>query len=314
MSKALVIIKSMGIGDLSILISNIHAISKKIAKPVTVLAQKNTRAQAILKYDPHIEEVIELNEKEIRSFFTIIKKIKTKKFDQSFIYSDSIRLYLITKLSGIEKNFHYKFFSKRGKNFFKTAKEFTEKTLNTKIDSQSKIYWDNIEIEKAKKYYNINNNTKNIVCGISASGPTKRWDINNYIHLFESLNKKYNSKFFLAGGSNDEELIHKVMSSSIGKNCTSFSKMSLAEAIPIIAASQYYIGNDTGWGHIAAGLALKSLFLFMDSPPLAYGVYSKNINIVCPEGLTIETTGHNTRGKDQISFDKVLKKSIELVN
>ena len=41
MSKVLVIIKSMGIGDLSILISNIHAIiSKEIDKPVTVLAQK----------------------------------------------------------------------------------------------------------------------------------------------------------------------------------------------------------------------------------------------------------------------------------
>ena len=42
MSKAIVIIKSMGIGDLCILISSIQAISKKIAKPVTVLAQKNT--------------------------------------------------------------------------------------------------------------------------------------------------------------------------------------------------------------------------------------------------------------------------------
>ena len=63
MSKALVIIKSMGIGDLSILISNIHAISNKMDRPVTVLAQKNTRAQTILKYDPHIEEVIEFNER-----------------------------------------------------------------------------------------------------------------------------------------------------------------------------------------------------------------------------------------------------------
>ena len=97
MSKVLVIIKSMGIGDLSILISNIHGISKKIAKPVTVLAQKNTRASAILKYDPHVEEVIELNENEVKSFFPIIKKIKPKKFDQSFIYSDSIRFYLIAK-------------------------------------------------------------------------------------------------------------------------------------------------------------------------------------------------------------------------
>ena len=111
MCKALVLIKSMGIGDLCILISSIHAISKKIAKPVTVLAQKNTRANAILKHDPHVNEVIELNEKEIKSFFNIIKKIKPKRFDQSYIFNDSIRFYLISKLSGIKEIFHYNFFS-----------------------------------------------------------------------------------------------------------------------------------------------------------------------------------------------------------
>ena len=37
MCKVLVIIKSMGIGDLSILISSIHAISKKIDKPLLAL-------------------------------------------------------------------------------------------------------------------------------------------------------------------------------------------------------------------------------------------------------------------------------------
>ena len=314
MSKVLVIIKSMGIGDLSILISSIHAISKKITKPVTVLAQKSTRASAILEHDPHIEEVIELDEKEIKSFFSIIKKIRPKKFDQSYIYSDSIRLYLISKLSGIKENFHYKFFSKKGKNFFKTAKDFTEKTLNTEIDSESKIYSDSVDIVEAKKKYNITNNTKNIVCGISASGPTKRWDINSYIKLFEHLNSKFPCKFFLAGGLADEDLIKQVMNSSIGKNCISFCKMNISETIPIIGASQYYIGNDTGWGHIASGLGLKSLFLFMDSPPLAYGVYSKKISIICPDGLTLESTKHDTRGKDRITVDTVLKKAYELIN
>ena len=313
MSKALVIIKSMGIGDLCILISNIHAISKQISQPVTILAQKNTRAHSILKYDPYVEEVIELNEKEIKGFFNIAKKIKSKKFDQSYIYSDSLRFYMISKLSSIKKIFHYKFFSKKGKNFFETAKEFTEEILNLEIDPQSKIYWNKDDIEKSRNKYNITHNTKNYICGISASGSTKRWDINNYIRLFEELSKKYQSKFFLAGGSKDEILIKQVMDSSIGKNCISFSKMSISEAIPIIGASQYYIGNDTGWGHIASGLGLKSLFLFMDSPPLAYGVYSKNINIICPEGYKIENTGHNTRGKDLISVDKVFKKALELV-
>ena len=142
MSKALVLIKSMGIGDLCILIPNVQAISKKIGKPVTILAQKNTHANAILKNDPHVEKVIELNENEIKGFFSIIKKIKPEKFDQSYIFSDSIRFSFISKLAGIKENFQYKFFSKKGKNFFKTAKKFTEKILKIEIDSQSKIYLD----------------------------------------------------------------------------------------------------------------------------------------------------------------------------
>jgi len=312
MSKALVVIKSMGIGDLSILISSIHAISKKIAKPVTVLAQKNTRAHAILKHDPHIEEVIELDEKEIKNFFSIIKKIRPKQFDQSYIYSDSIRLYLISKLSGIKENFHYKFFSKRGKNFFKTAKEFTEKILDIKIDSQSKIYCDKNDIENAKRKYNITSATKNYIISPSASGPTKRWPISNFIKLLEELNKKHLSKYFIAAGPNDENLVKELLDSSIGKNCISLSKNNISEIMPIIAACSYNISNDTGFAHIASGLGLKCLVLFMDSPPLAYGVYSKNISIVVPDGETIESTGHNTRGK--ISFVEVLKKSLELIS
>ena len=74
MSKALVVIKSMGIGDLSILISSIHAISKKIDKPVTVLAQKNTRAFAILKHDPHIEDSNRIRRKRNQKFFWHYKK------------------------------------------------------------------------------------------------------------------------------------------------------------------------------------------------------------------------------------------------
>ena len=121
---ALVIIKSMGIGDLVILTANIHAISKSINNKVVLLAQKNTRATEILKHDPHIEEVIELDKK---GFLSIIKKIKHKKFDQSYIYSDSLRLYLISKLSGIKKNFQYKLFSKKKKISLKLQKNFQKK-------------------------------------------------------------------------------------------------------------------------------------------------------------------------------------------
>jgi len=312
--KALVIIKSMGIGDLCILISNIHALSKEISQPVTILAQKNTRASEILKYDPHIKEIIELNDREIKGFFNIIKILKSKKFDRCYIFSDSIRLYLISKLSNIKQIFHYKFFSKKGKNFFKTAKDFTEKLLGKKISSQSKIYWDTASIEEAIKKYNITNNTKNYMIAPSASGPTKRWDIINFIKLIEELDKKHPSKYFIAAGPDDENIIEKIMNSPIGKNCVPLSKKSVSEIIPIIGACKYGIFCDTGFAHISSGLGLKCLVLFMDSPPLAYGVYSKNISIIVPEGETIESCGHNTRGKNKISVDKVLHNTLKLIS
>ena len=36
--------------------------------------------------------------------------------------------------------------------------------------------------------------------GVSASGPTKRWDIFSYIKLAEKINEKINCKFYIAGG------------------------------------------------------------------------------------------------------------------
>ena len=122
----------------------------------------------------------------------------------------------------------------------------------------------------------------------------------------------FKCKFFLAGGPNDEGLIEKVLNSSIGKNCISFSKMSISQTMPIIAACKYCISNDTGFGHLSAGLGCKTIMLFIDSPPAAYGIWNKNISIVVPENKTIETTTHDTMGT--ISTDKVLKKALEFIN
>ena len=97
-------------------------------------------------------------------------------------------------------------------------------------------------------------------------------------------------------------------------NCVSLSKLDLREIIPIIANCRFYIGNDSGPLHISANLGLKCLAIFCDSPPSAYGLWNSNIKIIVPAGKTIESTGHNTRGNKKISFDEVLKKSLELIS
>jgi ADP-heptose:LPS heptosyltransferase len=150
--------------------------------------------------------------------------------------------------------------------------------------------------------------------GISASGPTKRWDIKNFIKLCEKINDKTPSKFYLAAGNKDLNLINQILNSKIGKNCISFKDLKINETMPLIKNCNLYIGNDTGWLHIASALDVKCVALFMDSPVQAYGKYSNNINVIIPDGETEETTTHNTLGSSRISFEKVLNRSIELLN
>ena len=98
--------------------------------------------------------------------------------------------------------------------------------------------------------------------GISASGPTKRWDINNYIKLAEKINEKIKCKFYLAGGKNDIDLINKFKNSGLGKDSLSFEKMNIKEPLQYISDCDLYIGNDTGWAHISVALNIKAQFQY----------------------------------------------------
>jgi len=317
--KVLVIQQRMGIGDMIIFLPYIHAISKKFQAKVSLLVKKNSKADEIFAADKHVGEIIylDVDKKKIgkhnglTGFYTLLREIKEKKFDKIFIFNGSLKYLLLAKFARIKLIYQYTLFVKND-NIVLTAKKFTEKFTEENISTQPVLYVDQYKTKEIKNKFN--SNFKHICIGFSASGPTKRWPIENYIKLTEKINKKKPCKFYLAGGQNDEELFKKFSNSTIKVNCISFKNLSILETLPIIQNCDAYIGNDTGWLHIAAALNKKCLALFMDSPVLAYGKYSKNISLILPEGKTEATTTHNTRGKDKISFEKVLNKSLELLN
>ena len=65
---------------------------------------------------------------------------------------------------------------------------------------------------------------------------------------------------------------------------------------------------------MSAALGVKSISVFTDSPAYSYSGYSKNIFPIVPEGETVESTTHDTLGKEKISFEKVLKKAKDQLN
>jgi len=317
--KVLVIQPKIGMGDMVIYLPYIHAISKKYQKPISILVKENSRANQLLLDDKHIDEIIILDRTKDNSgshdglsgFFKLSKEIKSKNFDKVFIFNSSLRYLLISKIAKIKNISQYPLFRKKD-NIVTSAKIFTENELNAIVSTEPKLNINQDRIDNAKQ--NFSNEYKHVCLGISASGPTKRWDINNFIKLCSKINNKIPTKFYLAAGNNDKDLINQLIKSKIGSNCVSFENLKISEAMPIIKNCNLYIGNDTGWLHIASALGLKCLALFMDSPVQAYGKYSKNINVIVPEGQTEQTTTHDTLGADKISFEKVFNKSIELLN
>ena len=317
--KVLVIQPKIGMGDMVIYLPYIHAISKKYQKPISILVKENSRANQLLLDDKHIDEIIILDRTKDNSgshdglsgFFKLSKEIKSKNFDKVFIFNSSLRYLLISKIAKIKNISQYPLFRKKD-NIVTSAKIFTENELNAIVSTEPRLNINQDRIDNAKQ--NFSNEYKHVCLGISASGPTKRWDINNFIKLCSKINNKIPTKFYLAAGNNDKDLINQLIKSEIGSNCVSFEDLKISEAMPIIKNCNLYIGNDTGWLHIASALGLKCLALFMDSPVQAYGKYSKNINVIVPEGQTEQTTTHDTLGADKISFEKVFNKSIELLN
>ena len=316
--KVLVIQPKIGMGDMVIYLPYIHAIAKKYNSSVSILVKENSRAKELLIDDKKISEVIILDRTKtndgshdgIKGFFKLVKELKKKKFDKVFIFNSSLRYYLISKLAGIKKISQYPLFKKKD-NIVTSAKIFTENELGTIVSTQAELQLDKLKVTNINSQFS--KDMKHICLGISASGPTKRWSIKNYINLCEKIEKQIPSKFYIAAGKNDKELINEIFKSKIKNKCISFDNLKINETMPIIKNCDLYIGNDTGWLHISSALNIKCLALFMDSPVQAYGKYSKNIETILPEGETEETTTHDTLGAEKISFEKVFNKSIYLL-
>ena len=317
--KVLVIQPKIGMGDMVIYLPYIHAISKKYKTAVSILVKENSRANQLLAEDRHIKEILILDRTKnntgthdgLLGFFKLSRDLKLKEFDKVFIFNSSLRYLLISKIAGIKNVSQYPLFRKKD-NVVTSAKIFTENELGDIVSTQPELIISGDKVNKAKQKFS--NEFKHICLGISASGPTKRWDIKKYIKLCININARTPSKFYLAAGNNDKDLIDQFLNSELSNNCISFKDLKISETLPIIKNCNLYIGNDTGWLHISSALGIKCLALFMDSPVQAYGKYSKNIDVIVPEGETEETTTHDTLGADKIPFEKVLNKSIELLN
>jgi heptosyltransferase-2 len=302
MNKGLIIQTRPGVGDLCMFLPYIQQIkehNKDFA--FTLVTKKRTAAKQILKYDQSINQIVYLEDEtiattksKINNFFKLLNFIKKNNFSKIYIMHFSIFWFLLAKISGIKNIYKYGILKKNVDIYLNALEQNKRWLQDNNLSSQTKIAYPQ----------NNNKNNNQIIVGIGSSGPTKKWPTENYIELIKRISNK-NITFYLAGGNNEIEnqIANKIINESKENIIKSLCSLSIEEIMPIINTSKLYVGNDTGFMHLSAGLNIPAIGLFGDSP-LSYANYSKNILPIIPQNF--KTVGHNSRAINKITVNQVL--------
>jgi heptosyltransferase-2 len=302
MNKGLIIQTRPGVGDLCMFLPYIQQIkehNKDFA--FTLVTKKRTAAKQILKYDQSINQIVYLEDEtiattksKINNFFKLLNFIKKNNFSKIYIMHFSIFWFLLAKISGIKNIYKYGILKKNVDIYLNALEQNKRWLQDPNLSSQTKIIYPQ----------NNSKNNNQIIIGIGSSGPTKKWPTENYIELIKKINDK-NIKFYLAGGNNEIEnqIANKIINEIKENRIDSLCSLSIEEIMPIINSSKLYIGNDTGFMHLSAGLNIPAIGLFGDTP-LSYAKYNKNILPIIPENF--KTVGHGSMAMNQITISQVL--------
>jgi heptosyltransferase-2 len=302
MNKGLIIQTRPGVGDLCMFLPYVQQIKEHNKDfQFTLITKKRTAAKQILKYEQSVnqivyleDEILELTKSKLNNFFKIINFIKKNNYTKIFIMHFGIFWFLAAKISGIKNIYKYGILKKNVDIHLNALEQNKRWLQDPNLSSQTKIVYPQ----------NNSKNNNQIIIGIGSSGPTKKWPTENYIELIKKINDK-NIKFYLAGGNNEIEnqIANKIINEIKENRIESLCCLSIEEIMPIINSSKLYVGNDTGFMHLSAGLNIPAIGLFGDTP-LSYAKYNKNILPIIPENF--KTVGHGSMAMNQITIGQVL--------
>jgi heptosyltransferase II len=319
--KILVIQNRMGIGDTVIFLPFIEAISKKYNIPVNLMVRENSKADQYLYETNYIDKILILDRNNksngkhdgFLGAINLANDLKKNKFDKVFIFNSSLRFKLISKLAGIKDVYQYPLFKKENQHIIDAAKNFIKDSIGVINFNDPRININENKINDGPNYLNIKKKEINILLGIGGSGPTKRIPSKTFLRVVEEITKFKKCNFFLATGKNDEEqiILKEILNTKFSNLFTSLDNLTIKETLPIIKSCDVSICNDTSYSHLSAALGINTITLMADTP-LIYGSYSSKMHPIIPDGDT--TVTHNTRGKDNISPNKIIEKLKLLLN
>ena len=164
-----------------------------------------------------------------------------------------------------------KFFKKKNTQIHSALKHFSAVEFDLTKIPDTKIWIPNKVLIKIKN--KIPKESKKIIClGLGANSSHKIWPTLNYVNLCNLLREQFDT--FILLGTKNEKKYANIFKRNFNGNVFDFcGDLSLIESAAILKKAKFFIGNDSGLGHIASATNTKSFTIFGEGNPVRYKPY-----------------------------------------
>ena len=246
----------------------------------------DARSVEIFQFFPSINKIYIRDKKGGISYqFRFIRKIRQTHYDLAVDLKTDFLLWFLRAKRKIRKV--------NNKSLHSVEKHFISICSNLKKIPNPKIY---IPTKLQNNIKNIfpSNKGKTIALALGANSNHKVWPTENYVRLLKLL-KIHFENIILIGSKNEmdkAQLFKKLYTKKVFDFC---GKLTLLETASVIKKSDFFIGNDSGLGHIASAVNTQNFIIFGDGDPDRYRPWGnksswyqnpeKDISLITPEQI-----------------------------
>lgn len=301
------------LGDVVFQFPAIEAVKQNVPGS-RILAIAPSRCADLLKANPHVDEVIEFNDRDrdkgLGPIWRLSRELRQKNVERIYYFHRSFSRALVGFLAGAKVRVGY---DTKGRGFLLTraVKEpgrpvhatqyFLDLLVSAglKVDGDYKyrFYFSNQDSARADEIIRLLGlaGKKLVALNPGANWLPKRWPVNRFAELARELVGAFDVHVLITGAPSDEVLADEIMklagSEKIHSVC---GRTSILELGALFSKCTLMISNDSGPLHIAAGVGTNVIGIFGPTDPQMTGPLGSGKNVVVqyvPEGEKIPWYG-----------------------
>jgi lipopolysaccharide heptosyltransferase II len=285
--------KPGAIGDLLHTLPALNALRKKFpAAHVTVVVSPGL--ESLIQGTP-VADRVQIFDKaklkgQLKDFIEFGLRLRDERYDLFIDMQPSMRSMVLRWLSGARHVLIYRK-QKRprvGERRLHAAENFLETLRPVGID----ISIDNIELQVAPEILtnidhfltarNIDTDRPLIAlnCSVGAARPARNWFPERFALLADRLISELGAQVIFVGGSEDRELVRRVLADMHNKAASSAGDLSIPESAALLAKCRCLVSADTGPLHLAAAMQTPVVGLFGSTDPRRTGPIGRRHQVI----------------------------------